>query len=89
MLPRMYSKEPAIMDEFSRIIVDTKYDEDANYEEIVIGDEYISFTSRKKKEKKKKEDKETAHNSNHYNVCICDHMYSQLTYLPYDAKLLQ
>ena len=46
MLPRMYSKEPAIMDEFSRIIVDTKYDEDANYEEIVIGDEYISFTSR-------------------------------------------
>ena len=50
MLPRMYSKEPAIMDEFRKIIVDAKYDEmiaeDANYEEIVIGDEYISFTSR-------------------------------------------
>ena len=50
MLPRMYSKEPAIMDEFRRIIMDAKYDEmiaeNANYEEIVIGDEYISFTSR-------------------------------------------
>ena len=50
MLPRMYSKEPGIMDEFRRIIVDAKYDEmiaeNANYEEIVIGDKYISFTSR-------------------------------------------